>query len=264
MNQVLSAGAKTQSKTGASFAVGLIGEIDPRVRIVAAVAYAATVVSLSRFEALAAALCISLSLLAVSQLPPRPTLRRVAAMDGFILFMLVMLPFTMPGTPIFTLWGYPASWEGLWRAIEIALTANAVVLALMTLVGTMEPVTLGHALHKLRCPDRLVHLLLFTIRYIEVLREEYLRLRTAMRLRGFRPGTNWHTYRSFGYLVGMMLVRAVERSERILEAMKCRGFSGRLVVLERFRLRRIDHLFIATVCAVLLALIGLEVAHVAD
>ena len=175
-----------------------------------------------------------------------------------LFFMLALLPFTVPGDPVFTLWGFAASWQGLGQAVEIALTANAVILALMVLVGTLEPVTLGHALYRLRCPERLVHLLMFTLRYIEVLREEYLRLRAAMKLRGFRPGSNWHSYRSFGYLVGMMLVRAIERSERILEAMKCRGFSGRIVLLREFALSRRDWLFGAALLGAVAGLFVLE------
>lgn len=237
---------------------GLIVPLDPRMRIVMACVFAGVVVSLTTLVALVAALALSLSLLAVSRMPWRQTLRRMAMMDGFILFMLALLPFTVPGTPMFTLWGLTASWQGLWQAVEIALTANAVILALMVLVGTMEPVTLGHALHRLRCPDTLVHLLMFTIRYIDVLRDEYLRLRAAMKVRGFRPGTNLHTYRSLGYLVGMMLVRAIERSERILDAMKCRGFSGRMLLLQDFALTRRDIVFAAGLVTLCLGLLILD------
>lgn len=185
-------------------------------------------------------------------------MKRVAMMDSFIIFMLVLLPFTMPGDAMFSVLGVAASWQGFWRAIEIALTANAVVLALMTLVGTLEPVTLGHALHKLKVPETLVHLLMFTIRYIEVLREEYLRLRAAMKVRGFRPATNFHTYRSFGYLLGMMLVRAVERSERILGAMKCRGFTGRIYLLQDFALSGADRRFAALFSVLMGVILCLE------
>lgn len=248
MGHALSHGEKTLSEAGADRDTGPLAAIDPRLRIVSACLFGVTVVALSSLPALILALALSLRLLRLSRLPVRQTLRRMAMMDGFIFFMLALLPFTVPGDAIFTLWGMTASWQGLLNAAEIGLTANAVILALMTLVGTLEPVTLGHALHRLRCPETLVHLLLFTIRYIEVLREEYLRLRAAMKVRGFRPGTNWHTYRSFGYLVGMMLVRAIERSERILDAMKCRGFSGRIVLLHDFALARRDYVF-AALCA---------------
>ena len=231
MAHVLGSGVRPEGAPG-----GAITALDPRMRIVVACVFAVVTVALSSLAALTGALAVSLALLFLSRMPRRETLKRMAMMDGFIIFMLVLLPFSMPGDPIFTLWGFPASWQGLWRAVEVGLTANAVILALMVLVGSMEPVTLGQALHSLRCPERLVILLMFTVRYIEVLRAEYLRLRAAMKVRGFRPGTNWHTYRSIGYLVGMMMVRAIERSENILGAMKCRGFSGRLVLLQDFRL----------------------------
>lgn len=237
---------------------GLIVSLDPRMRIVMASVFAVVTVALSSLVALAVALVASLSLLAFSGLPPRQTLKRMAMMDGFIIFMLILLPFSVPGDPIFTLGGFAASKQGFLQAVEIALTANAVILALMVLVGTMEPVTLGHALHRLRCPETLVHLLMFTVRYIEVLQKEYLRLRGAMKVRGFRPGTNWHTYRSFGYLVGMMLVRAIERSERILGAMKCRGFTGRMLLLQDFTLTRQDIVFAGGLSVICLSLLVLD------
>ena len=258
MAHALEPQAKTLAEAGGMANYGLIGDYDPRMRIVTACVFAVVTVSLSTLPALIGALAASIGLLLMSRLPVRRTLKRMAMMDGFIIFMLVLLPFSMPGDAMFTVFGFPASWQGLWKAIEIGLTANAAVLALMVLTGTMEPVTLGHAMHKLRCPEVLVHLLMFTIRYIEVLREEYLRLRGAMKVRGFRPGTNWHTYRSFGYLVGMMLVRAIERSERILGAMKCRGFSGRLLLLQDFSLTRRDRLFAAVFCSVCIGLLFLD------
>ncbi|MBO9409204.1 cobalt ECF transporter T component CbiQ [Shimia sp. R9_1] len=258
MAHALEPQAKTLSEAGRASLYGKLTELDPRMRILAVCLFAVVTVALQTLSTLVAAFSVSLCLLILSGLPKRRTLKRMAMMDGFIIFMLVLMPFSMPGDAMFTVFGFPASWQGLWKAIEIALTANTVILALMVLVGTMEPVTLGHALHRLRCPEVLVHLLMFTIRYIEVLREEYLRLRGAMKIRGFRPGTNWHTYRSFGYLVGMMLVRAIERSERILSAMKCRGFSGRLFLLQDYALTRRDRLFAVSMFALCAGLLILD------
>lgn len=243
---------------GATAAGSVIGRLDPRLRIVATLCFAVTVVGLSSLVALCLACAVSLAFLFLSRQPPWRTLRRVAMMDGFILFMLVLLPFTVPGEPAFELWGLTASREGVFRAVEIALTANAVILALMTLVGSMAPATLGHALHALRCPTTLIHLLMFTIRYIHVLQGEYLRLREAMKVRGFRPASNWHSYRSLGYLVGMMLVRAIDRAERILEAMKCRGFSGRLLLPHPFHLTAADAAFAVGLLAVCGGLLGFD------
>ncbi|EBA06098.1 cobalt ECF transporter T component CbiQ [Sagittula stellata] len=256
MGHVLTQAQKTLAGTGTP-ALTAVNRLDPRTRILGVCVFGVVVVALSSLGALTAALAVSVAFLLVSRLPILPTVKRMAAMDGFIIFMLVLFPFTVPGDTMFTIWGFDATWQGLGQAVEIALTANAVILALMTLVGSMEPVTMGHALYRLRCPEKLVHLMMFTIRYIEVLREEYLRLRAAMKVRAFRPSTSWHTYRTFGYLVGMILVRAIERSERILAAMKCRGFSGRIMLLQDFAYTRRDAVFgvvLIIVCAALFRL----------
>ncbi|MBB4285305.1 cobalt ECF transporter T component CbiQ [Roseospira goensis] len=235
--------------------------LDPRARILGAVAFALVTVALDSLWVLLLPLVLAGVALAASRLPVGPTLKRMAMMDGFILVLLVLLPFTVPGPAAVTLFGWPASWAGLEQAAAIALKANAIVLMLLTLVGSMEPTTLGHALARLRVPLTLVHLLLFTVRYIAVMDAEYHRLRRAMKTRGFRPGTNGHTFRSFGYLIGMLLVRAFDRGERILSAMKCRGFTGHLPLLDSLRFGARDAVFGAALAAGLGLLLTLDTLH---
>jgi cobalt/nickel transport system permease protein len=242
---------------------GSLRTLDPRLRIVAATLFAMVVVSLSGLAVLLTALGLAVSVMLAARLPTGPTLRRMAAMDGFMLMILLLLPFTVPGTSIFEWGGFTASAEGLVKAIEILLKANAVVLVLLALVGSLDAVTIGHALARLRMPVNLVQLLFFTVRYIGVLGEEYTRLRTAMRARGFRPSNTLHTYRSIGYLVGMLLVRSLERSERILAAMRCRGFQGRFHLLDDFVYGRSDALFAGLAAVACAGLLILDLAHAA-
>lgn len=239
----------------------IITGLDPRTRIVMALAFAIAIVMMKDFAGLGMALGLSFTMMFAARLPFIATLKKVMAMDGFIIFMLVMLPFTTPGEVIFTAGPFEGTREGLHKAIVIALKANAIVMMLLALVGTIEAARLGHALHCLKVPETLVHLLLFTVRYIDVLRQEYSRLRTAMKARGFRPGNNRHTYRSIGYLLGMMLVRSLERSERILQAMKCRGFQGNFYLLAEFDYGKRDIVFGALMIAAITALIIWEIAH---
>jgi cobalt/nickel transport system permease protein len=70
-----------------------------------------------------------------------------------------------------------------------------------------------------------------------------------MKVRAFRPRMDRHTYRTYGYLVGMLLVRSLERSERIVAAMKCRGFRGRFYLLEHFAFSRRDAWFAVAAAA---------------
>lgn len=232
--------------------------LEPRVRVVGALSFAIVVVSLQGLAVLCLALAVALCLVPLARLSLASTARRVLAVDGFIIFLLLSLPFTTPGTPIAEIWGFTASREGLEHALRIGLKANAVMFALLSLVGTLDEPALGHALHRLRVPAKLVTLFLMTVRYIEVLSQEYRRLRTAMKARGFRPGLNLHTLRSLGYLMGMLLVRALERSERVLAAMKCRGFRGSFPLLSEFRAGPRDAVFGAVMAGVMGGLIGVD------
>ncbi|WP_373356448.1 cobalt ECF transporter T component CbiQ [Pseudoroseicyclus sp. CXY001] len=237
-------------------------QVDPRLRILATVAFAVTTVALQDFAALILALAVSLGALLHGRLPLANTIRQVITVDLFMIFVILSLPFTTPGETAFTVFGLAASQEGIADAFRIALKANAVVLMMLVMVGTIGPVRLGHALSRLKVPPMFVHLMLFTVRYIEVLHEEYQRLRTAMRTRGFQARCDWHTIRAMGYLVGMLLIRAFDRSERILQAMRCRGFDGRFHVLDEHRpAGPREVLFALGAVTVLALLIAVEVRH---
>ena len=231
-----------------------IHRIDPRFRIAASAAFAVVVVLSGRLSALIAALAIALMLAAAARLSIRHVLGKLGELNVFVLMLAVFMPVMTPGEAAFSLGPIVWTREGLTHALVIGLRANAIMVTLLALVTTMEPAHLGFALHSLGCPGKLAHLLLFMVRYVEVIHREYHRLRDAMRLRAFKPSFSRHTLRTFGYLVGQLLVRSFDRSERIMEAMKCRGFRGRFYVLDRFAVGAGDYMFSAASLAVLAGL----------
>jgi len=227
---------------------------DPRLRVVAAVAFAVVVVSLRALPSLILALMLAgASALAVG-VAAATLLRRLLLLEGFLLILVAFLPFTVPGPAAFSVAGWAVSTPGLHRAAEIVLTATSVMLAMLALLATLDGVRLGYALRRLGVPAKLVHLFLFTVRYVGVLHAEYRRLRRAMRARAFVAGTNRHTWRSFGWLFGMLLVRGLERSRRIHAAMKCRAFEGEFHLVHTQHWRPADTLTAASVLLVLTAL----------
>ena len=54
-------------------------------------------------------------------------------------------------------------------------------------------------------------------------------------MRGFRNRADLHSYRTIGQVAGTLLVRSQERSERVGQAMRCRGFDGEFRSLHDFR-----------------------------
>ncbi|RVU84426.1 cobalt ECF transporter T component CbiQ [Leucothrix sargassi] len=220
--------------------LSVVDTFDPRARIVLAAVFALLVVFSKTLWLPFVGLLVSFVFALLASLNLKRTFRRVIAMDLFVVLMILMLPFTVPGREVFSVFGLSATEEGFLLAVSIGLKANAVVLAMLALVGTMGASTLGHALARLKAPEKLVHLLLFTVRYLDVISREYRRMRKAMRARAFVPKTNIHTLRSIGYLVGMLLVRSLERSERIYAAMKCRGYCGKLYLFDSMLWRTRD------------------------
>ena len=214
--------------------------------MVAAVAFAVVVSLLNRFELLTVALAAAVLGAAVSQLKPQEVIRRMVPVNLLMLLLVGLMPLTTPGEPLVSLGPVDYTLEGLLLAGRIAVKANAIVLVLVVLLSALDVTTMGHALDHLRVPEKLTHLLLFTVRYLDVLKREYLRLAASMKLRAFRPGLNRHTYRTYGYLVGVLLVRSLDRSERIIAAMKCRGFRGHFYLLDHFSFSRADAWFAAT------------------
>jgi len=232
-------------------------QLDPRVKLVAAFAYAAVAAVSGDFLTLGTALLFSLAMAAWALLSPGLLLRRLLLVNTFIVMLWCFLPFTYPGERVFTLGPLTASREGLRLALLLTLRANAIVLATIALVGTTPAFGLAHAMQHLHLPQKLVQLFFFTYRYIHLIGSEYTRLRAAMRIRCFRPRTSLHTYASYAYLVGMLLVRSYERSQRVYQAMCCRGFKGQFPVYRHFRLTRRDLIQLGVIGAFIIILVVL-------
>ncbi|EJW09731.1 Transmembrane component NikQ of energizing module of nickel ECF transporter [Rhodovulum sp. PH10] len=230
----------------------LLDTLDARTRLLCALAIVLTAITLKN-PAVLAALLVALAAGAVlSRLRLRTIGHRLLHLEGFLVVLVLLLPFTVPGEPLLSLGPLTVSDAGVAKALLVLLRVNVAALAMLTLVAGLEPVRLGHALARLKLPHKLVMLLLFAVRYVSLLRAEAVRLSDALRVRGFVPRTSMHTCRTLAWLAGQMLVRAFERAERVDEAMRCRGFSGRFPLVSRDRFGISDAVFAGALGAVLL------------
>ncbi|MBE9581583.1 MAG: cobalt ECF transporter T component CbiQ [Proteobacteria bacterium] len=241
----------------------LIRRLDPRVKIVVVFLFSVAVAVSNRFVVLMLALGLGLCIVLAARLPIKQLVRRLVPVNMFIILLWFFLPFTFEGEPLFSVGPLVGTHEGVLSAARISIKSNAIMVMLIALVASTSILTLGHAMHELRVPKKIVHLFFFTYRYIHVIHREYLRLVSAMKVRGFRPGTNVHTYKTFAYLVGMLLVRSSDRAERVHNAMLCRGFSGNLYSLSEFSLKTRDMISLILMLALILALGVLEWTKIA-
>jgi cobalt/nickel transport system permease protein len=242
------------------FAAGasLAHRLDPRGKIVVAGLFAILMAVAKTYTATLAGLALALFCLALARLPWEKVVNRLLVVNSFIFFLWFILPLTYPGEALWRFGLLSATRQGLIFAGLITLKSNAITIALIALIATVPVVTLGQALHNLRLPDKLCHLLLFTYRYLYVLEQEYHRLVQAIKIRGFRPRTNIHTYRTYAFLAAMVLVRSHDRAGCVYQAMLCRGFHGTFYSLWRFSWRRRDQVFLSAATLALAALLYLE------
>jgi len=241
-----------------AFGDSIIHRLDPRLRVVFAVLFSILTAISNRFPAVFFALFLAVCLVGLSRIPVKKVLLRLALVNGLVLFIWLVLPWTYEGTPVLEIGPLVVSSEGLRLCALITIKSNAIILALIALISTMPVATLGYALHHLRLPDKLVYLLLMTYRYIFVIETEYQQLARAARVRCFTPGTNLHTYKTYAYLIGMLFVRASARAQRVHQAMVCRGFAGRFYCLHEFAFKKSDWAWGFGMAVGLIALGGLE------
>ena len=208
--------------------------LDPRWRIVGAAFFSVVVAILERPSALALAILAALVMTSAARLPFKPLAARLRSAAAFLLMLWIVLPLGHGGPVLFEAGPLNVHPEGLALAGRISLKTAAILLAFTALVATMPAATLGHALDRIGMTPKLTFLLLMCYRYLFVLDKEYQRLARAARIRGFRPGTDRHTYRTYAYLVGMIFVRAAARAQRVHQAMRCRGFDGRFHSIQAF------------------------------
>lgn len=235
-----------------------IQRIDPRVRMALAALTALCLSTLQDVTVSCAGLGLGLILLILARPPLLPLLRRLAVINMFAAFLWCVTPLTMPGQEV-ARWGFISlSAEGLHLALLVTIKSNAIVCVFLALVATMDTPTAGHALECLRCPRKLVFLFLFTARQVHDIAQQWQCLSVAARLRGFRPRTGMHTYRTVASLLGLLLVRSYERSQRVREAMLLRGFSGQFRSVAVFKARPVDGLFALLMLLCLAGLVLME------
>ena len=218
----------------------LIHRLDPRARAVVCILFAIVVALSSRFASLLPALMVSFVLVWLAGLPIKLVFSRLLIVNGFVLLLWLFLPFTVIGEVLFRIGPLAITRQGVLFAAQITIKANAIMLSLIALLATMSVFTLGGAMGHLHVPGKIVHLVYFTYRYIQVMHQEYYRLISAMKIRGFHPGNNIHTYKTYAYLVGMLLVKSYDRAERIRAAMLCRAFRGKFYNLSEFSMGSFD------------------------
>jgi cobalt/nickel transport system permease protein len=244
-----------------------VHRLDPRTKLLVALALIVAM-SLLPFGRWALYALVWVAVLAVSQIAKvgaRTVIQRSFVALPFALAALA-LPFTVPGQVIGHLpfLNWPISLEGLVRAGSIVVKSWVSVQVALVMVMTTSLPDLLWALRALRVPEPLVAIASFMYRYLFVLADEVGRLLRARASRsgaraGYRAGNGlvWRG-RVAGYMVGSLMLRSFERSERVYNAMSARGYAGELKNFVTHHFRALDRWVLAgtAIFVILLVVVG--------
>ena len=235
---------------------------DVRCKIVTILVYSFIVASLEHLTPALAAVGISLVILVVARASFSKVVMRLLAIIGFVGMFLVIMPFSVPvhhEDTVLVLNGmdrFAFNLRGLHLAATIVAKAVAVTLLMEPLLSTAPlPVTL-HGLSRLGVSEMVGQMVLLSYRYLHVFLHEARRMSSGMRVRGFRKRTDLETLRAVGNFLGMLFVRSFERTERVFDAMKARGYNGRFPEPVELRLQTKDLVLAGIWLAVGVALIA--------
>lgn len=234
--------------------------LDPRWKLGGLVVALLSVSLLRTLPVAATALILSLLLAWTARIPRRWYLLRLATVGFFLAFFLVPLPFLVDGSGQAWSWGpLRVSFDGLTLALFIAAKAGTILTLVLVLLTSAPLEETLDAAHALRMPGLFVQLAVLTYRYIFVLSSELARLRVALRVRGYRNRADRHSYRTVGHVAGTLLVRGYERAERVGQAMRSRGFTGRFHSLAEFHTNARDVASFLLVAVTVMGLLAWDV-----
>lgn len=151
----------------------------------------------------------------LARIPLSYVARRMLFFLPPLFFMAISLPLSQSGQ------------KGWLLFVTILVRGTLSFSTALWLVNVMPFDQLLATLRRLRVPDVLLAILSLMYRFLFVLWDELDRMRTARSARLFRKPSLWTTWRSAAHLVGRLLIRALDRADRIHGAMLARGWDGR-------------------------------------
>lgn len=141
-------------------------------------------------------------------------LKRLLIFLPFVGSMAISLPLSQ---------GLDRGWDLMF---QIMFRGCLAFLVSLWLVNVMPFEQLLITLRRLRVPAVVVAILAFMYRYVFVVWDELDKMRTARKAREFSGGSLWFRWKTLSQLIGMLLIRSLNRAERIHGAMCSRGWDG--------------------------------------
>jgi cobalt/nickel transport system permease protein len=222
---------------------GVLYRADPRFKVILLVIWSVALALSWDFRAVLTGLVGSLVLFILTGCDHKSLfVKRLLAVNSFLIFVWLVVPFSfsVPGESLVRLGPLTVTKEGFRLTALLSVKAIGITCSAMAVTISTGVFELMAAARALGAPEKLTAMMALMMRYIQVVGEEFDRLLWAMRIRGFVPRLSIHCLKSYANLAGILLVRGLERSERVHAAMLCRGYQGRFFMDRDYRFTALE------------------------
>lgn len=167
----------------------------------------------------------------LSRLPLSFLLERLRYPGIFILAMIITLPLVAGETVIFQ-WGWLSIKQEGCSSVLLIFTRFVCILTVnLVLFGTAPFLTTIQSLRSLYLSEIIVDMMLLSYRYLEELGETLTTMQRAIQLRGFQANRfDKQNLSILARLMGSLLVRSYDQSQRVYQAMILRGYGYRKII----------------------------------
>ena len=220
----------------------MIHKIDSSIKIIVTIIYVIKVLSIKQFiiSDITSIVLYPLILFKFGKVPVKFILKKV----------LFILPLILGLSVINLIIDF--SYSEIYFSVLLIFKCIFTLIGALLLMVTTGINNLAFGLEKLKIPNMLIMQILMLHRYIILMMEECYRVKSAYELRTL--GEKSMTMKDYGRIIGQMLLKTIDRSEKVYEAMKLRGFEGDLHIENNKGAGCIDYLYLITWAVILIFL----------
>ena len=161
-----------------------------------------------------------------------PILKKLLFLNFFILMIFIVLLLQ----------------DSLEEAINIYIRTNMIILFNLLLFSHSNGYDIVRALNELRFPKKFVSSVYFTLKMIQVLNDEFKKIKQTLKVRGFYANTSLFAYETYGNLFGHIFVKSIRKANAMQDSFLLRGFQGRIYLINNSKLSFYDFILIFLVC----------------
>lgn len=212
----------------------IVHRLDPRTKLILVIVYIVALFQAKGWISYAVVISVTTVCMVLSHIGFRNIFKGLKPMLFIIILTAVLNIFYTEGTPVLP--GWPVTWEGIGRAVQMVLRIMLLITGTFLLTYTTSPIALTDGLElllnplkKLKVPvHEMTIMMSMALRFIPTLIEETDKIMSAQKARGadFETGSLVDRAKALLPVLVPLFVSAFRRADELAVAMESRCYHG--------------------------------------